>query len=152
MVPKLKMLRIYWNLAHLIFRKSQSRFWCQNLFLSNIYHLLGLNRFLAHSLFETCQSQFWCQNFGPKMKNAQNLLRFDQIDISNMPITILMSKWFLLNIHYLLGPNWSKIKSVQNLWNFDTFSNSITPISILPNIDQLLGPNLFQNQKYSIEI
>ena len=43
LVPKLKMLRNYWNSAYLIFRISQSRFWCQRLFLLNIYHLLGPN-------------------------------------------------------------------------------------------------------------
>ena len=26
--PKLKVLRIYWNLAHSIFQRCQSRFWC----------------------------------------------------------------------------------------------------------------------------
>ena len=43
LAPKLKMLRIYWNLAHLIFRISPSRFWCQRLFLLNIYHLFSPN-------------------------------------------------------------------------------------------------------------
>ena len=43
LVPKLKMLRIYWNLAQMIFRISQSRFRYQRLFLLNIYHLLGPN-------------------------------------------------------------------------------------------------------------
>ena len=32
LTPKLKMLRIYWNLAHVIFRISRSWFWCQKLF------------------------------------------------------------------------------------------------------------------------
>ena len=31
LVPKLKMLRIYWNLVHLIFRIPRSRFWCQKI-------------------------------------------------------------------------------------------------------------------------
>ena len=29
LVPKLKVLRVYWNLAQLTFRTSRSRFWCQ---------------------------------------------------------------------------------------------------------------------------
>ena len=43
LVPKLKMHRIYWNLANVIFRISQSRFWRHRLFLLNIYHLFGPN-------------------------------------------------------------------------------------------------------------
>ena len=43
LVPKSKMLRIYWNLAHLIYGIFQSQIWYQKLFLSNIYHLLGPN-------------------------------------------------------------------------------------------------------------
>ena len=35
LVQKLKMFKIYWNLAHLIFRISLSQFWCQKLFLLN---------------------------------------------------------------------------------------------------------------------
>ena len=41
LAPKLKVLRIWWNLAHWIFQIFQSRFWCQKWFLLNIYHLLG---------------------------------------------------------------------------------------------------------------
>ena len=41
LVPKLKVFRIYWNLAQLIFRVSRSSFWCQKLFLLNTYYLLG---------------------------------------------------------------------------------------------------------------
>ena len=33
----------------------------------------------------------WAQ-IGPKIKNAQNLLKFGLTDISNVPISILMSK------------------------------------------------------------
>ena len=144
------MLRIYWNLAHLIFWISQSRFWCQSYF---------------HQIFITCLAQIGpkirsTQNllkFGtinisnmqilillskilPKMKNAQNLLRFGPINISNMLISILMSKWFLLNIYHLLGPNWSKIKSVQKLFKSDTFNISIMLILIwcLNNFYQIL--------------
>ena len=57
LIPKLKMLRIYWNLTHLIFRISWSLFWCQKWFSLNIYHLLGPN---------------WSN-----IKNVQNLLKLD---------------------------------------------------------------------------
>ena len=43
LVLKLKGIRIYWNLAQLIFQISRSRFWCQKLFLLNTYHLFGPN-------------------------------------------------------------------------------------------------------------
>ena len=36
LVPKLKMLRVYWNLAHLIFQTCWSRFGCQKVFWLNI--------------------------------------------------------------------------------------------------------------------
>ena len=37
LVSKLKMLRIYWNLTHLIFQTCRYRFWCRKRFLLNIY-------------------------------------------------------------------------------------------------------------------
>ena len=40
-----------------------------------------------------------CYPIGSKMKNAQNLLKFVQADISNMPISILMPK--MIYIKYL---------------------------------------------------
>ena len=61
MVPNVKMLRNYWNLTHVIFRISQSRFWCQK-----------------------------SAQIGPKIKSAQNLLKFGTFNISNIPISILM--------------------------------------------------------------
>ena len=59
-------------------------------------------------------------------ENAQNLLKFGQIDISNMPISIFNVK----NIYHLLDPNWFNIESVQNLLKSDTLNISILPISI----------------------
>ena len=61
MVPNLKMLRNYWNLTHVIFRISQSRFWYQK-----------------------------SAQIGPKIKSAQNLMKFGTFNISNIPISILM--------------------------------------------------------------
>ena len=45
-------------------------------------------------MFTTCQAQI-----GPKIKNAQNLLKFDTFEVSDMPISILMSK--IVFIKYL---------------------------------------------------
>ena len=127
MVPKLKMLRIYWNFAHLIFQISRFRFLCQRLFLLNIYHLLGPN---------------WSQN-----EKYSEFIKIWHI-ILNMSISILMSKMlFLSNIYQLLRPNWSQNKKCSefiNVWpswyfkyaglNFDmkidTFDIFIMPISI----------------------
>ena len=111
LVPKLKVLRIYWNLVHSIFRICQSLFWCQKYFFIKYlpiarsqlipkWKTLRIYRNLAELIFQICWSRFWCQ------------------------------KWFLLNIHHLLGLNCSKIQSFQNLLKFDTFNISITPISI----------------------
>ena len=72
MVSKLKMQRIYWKLVHVVFWISKSRFRCQKLLI-------------------TCLTQI-----GPKIKSAQNLLKFGTFDISNMPIPILMSKMTLM--------------------------------------------------------
>ena len=76
MVPKLKMLRINWNLVHVIFRISQSRFRCQK-------------------SLTTCLIQV-----GPKFKSAQNLLKFGTFDILNTQSQFWFQKWFLLNIFY----------------------------------------------------
>ena len=37
------MFKIYWNLANLIFRISQSQFWCQKIISLNTYHFFGPN-------------------------------------------------------------------------------------------------------------
>ena len=79
LAPKWKMLRIYWNLAHLIFQICRYWFWCQKWFLWSIYHLLGSN---------------WFQ-----IKSAQNLLKFGTFDVSNVLISILM--WKIIFMKYL---------------------------------------------------
>ena len=43
LVLKLKMLRIYWNLAHYTFQICQCKLWCRKWFLWNIYQLLCPN-------------------------------------------------------------------------------------------------------------
>ena len=111
LVPKVKVLRIYWNLRHSKFQICQCRFWCQKCcFIKYLpivwpqlvpkWKMLRIYWNSADLLFQTCRSQFWCQG------------------------------WFLLNIYHRLGPNWSKMKGVQNLLKFDTFNISITSISI----------------------
>ena len=69
LVPNLKMLRIYWDLAHSVFQICQSRFWCQKCFF--------------YQIFTNCQAQI-----GPKIKNSQNLLKFSQIDISDFDFKV----------------------------------------------------------------
>ena len=78
LVLKLKMLKIYWNLAYSIFQISRSRFWCLKLFLFNT---------------STCLA--W---IGPKIKSAQNLLEFGTFDISYMSISILAQKMIFYQI------------------------------------------------------
>ena len=101
LLSKFKVHRIYWNLAHLIFQIWQSRFWCQKWFILNIYHLLVpdwyqnrkcsgfieiwyiwyfeyptsilLSKIIFYQIFINCYAQI-----GPKIKNAQNLLKFDK--------------------------------------------------------------------------
>ena len=90
LVPKLIVLRIYWKLAHLMFQIRRSQFSCQKCFF--------------YQIFTNCQAPI-----GPKMKNAQNLLKFGRIDISNMSISILMSKSIFIKYLPLVRP-----KLVQN--------------------------------------
>ena len=94
MVPKLKMLRIYWNLVHVVFWISQSRIRCQKLLI-------------------TCLNQI-----GPKIKSAQNLLKFGTFDILNTSISTLMSK--MIFIKYL-SPARPKLvlksKMLRIYWN-----------------------------------
>ena len=106
MFPKLKTLRIYWNLAQVIFRISQLDFGVKNYF---------------YWILTTCPAQI-----GPKIKSVQNLLKFGTFDISNMAISILMSK--MIFIKYLLP--------VRPELIFDTFdiSNILTSILMSKNI------------------
>ena len=41
LMPRLKVLRVYWNSAHSIFQIYRSWFWCQKWFLLNICQLQG---------------------------------------------------------------------------------------------------------------
>ena len=154
LILKLKMLRIYWNLAHLIFRTSQSWLWCQRLFLLNIYHLLGRNWSQNYKYTEFIEIwHFHYFRYVDLNFNVKNVFLIKHLPIARPQLVprwkmlriywnlaelifqicqsqLWCQKWFLLNIYHLLGPNWSQIKSVQNLLKFDAFSISIIPISI----------------------
>ena len=99
LVPKLKILRIYRNLAHSIFQICQSWFWCQKLFLLNIYHLLGRN---------------WSQN-----EKCLGLIEIWHIWYFEYPdLDFDVKNYFLSNIFQLLGQNWSKNKKMLSIyWN-----------------------------------
>ena len=53
-----------------------------------------MSKIIFYEIFTTCEAQN-----GLKIKNAQNLLKFRICDISNIPISILMSK--IIFIEYL---------------------------------------------------
>ena len=88
LVPKLKALRIYWNLAYSIFQICQPRFWCQKWFFWIIHLLLVSN---------------WSQN-----QKRPELLKFGTFDISNILISFLMSKIIFVKYLLLARPNWSQ--------------------------------------------
>ena len=56
-----------------------------------------------YEIFITCYAQI-----GPKINSTQNLLKFSTFDVSNIPVWILMSKFFSLNTYHLFGPKWSQ--------------------------------------------
>ena len=97
--PKLKMLRIYWNLAHVIFRISWSRFWWKKIFFKYLppvwcklvpkLKVIKIYWNLACSVFPICQSRFWCQKC---------------FFIKYLPIARpqLVPKWKMLKIHWNL--------------------------------------------------
>ena len=94
MLPKLKMLKIYWNLTHSIFEICQSWFSCQKWFLLNIYHLLDPN---------------WSQNW--KCSGFIDIWHIWYFEYPNLDFDI--KNYFLWNIYQLLGSNWKFDKN----WN-----------------------------------
>ena len=100
MVPKFKMIRIYWNLVHVMFRKSLSWFWCQRLFLLNIYHLLGPN---------------WSQNW--KCSEFIEIWHIWYLEYPNLDFDF--KTYFLSNDYQLLDPNWSQKEKCSDLLKFD---------------------------------
>ena len=117
MVPKLKMLRIYWNLAHIMFQVC----WSCQIYFWNIYHLSGPNwsqnwkctgfiKIWHIWYFKYPDLDFDVKNIfinylpivkpqtGSKIKSTQNLLKFSTYNISNVPISILMSKMVFYQI------------------------------------------------------
>ena len=108
LVPKSKLPRIYGKLEQLIFQIS--RFWFQKLLLITTYYT----------------------QIGPKIKSAQNLLKFGTFNISNMPISSLNSKMILMKylppVRPKLVPKW---KMLRIYWSFGTLDISNIPILIL---------------------
>ena len=74
LVPKLKILQIYWNLAHLIFQTSRS--WLKIIFIKYLSPVLA--------------------QIGFKIKSAQKLLKFGTLNVSNMLTSILTSKFIFI--------------------------------------------------------
>ena len=83
LVPKWKVLRIYWNLTHSMLQICQSGFWCQKWFLGSIYQIPG--------------------QINSKIKIA---LRF-RFDTSSIPILLQELIKVSLNNYYMLCQNWS---------------------------------------------
>ena len=97
LAPKLKLLRICWNLVYLIFQVCQFQSKCKKKIIKN-------------KKFTTCQAQM-----SPKIENAHNWFQFCIFDISNIPISILMSKIiFITPVRPRLVP---KLKMLRIHWN-----------------------------------
>ena len=129
LVPKLKMLRIYWNLGHLIFQTSRSRLKIIFIkYLSPVSAQIGLKIKSAQkllkfgtSVFQICWPRFWRKNlfllntyhlFGPKWVPKLKVLRI-YWHLAHLIFQLCRSrfwcqKWFLLNIYHLLGPSFSQ--------------------------------------------
>ena len=90
---KLKMFRIYWNLAHLIFRISWSRFLCQKLFSLNTYHFFGPNWSENQNCSGFNEIWFWWniyQLLGQINAKIKTTLKF-MFHISSIPILTTIS-------------------------------------------------------------
>ena len=85
LVPKQKVLRIYWNLAHSVFQICQSWFWCGKLFLLNIY--------------PNCSQTYKC----PEFIEIWHIWYFKY---TNLDFNVKND--FLSHIYQLLAPNWSQ--------------------------------------------
>ena len=106
LVPKFKMLRVYWNLHIWYFEYPDLDFDVKSFF---------------HSILTTSLAQI-----GPKIKSAQSLLKFGTFDISNILISILMSKIIFIKYLPLLRPKLvPKLKVLRIYWNsiFQIYQN-----------------------------
>ena len=71
---------------------------------------------IFYQIFTNC----WVE-IGLKMKNAQNLMKLGWIDISNMTISILMSKMIFIKYLPPLRPKFSWLRDlIKFLWTFAT--------------------------------
>ena len=104
-----------------------------------------------YQIFTTCSAQI-----GRKTKSAQDLLKFGTFDISNMPISILMSKMIFIKslqpVTPKLTPNW-KCSGFTEIWHMWYFEYRDLDFDVknyfLSNIYQLLLPNWSQTEKCS---
>ena len=109
LVPKLKMLRIYWNLAHLIFKHVDLNLNVKNIFIKYLppvrpklvpkLKMLIIYWNLVHKIFQIYQFRVQCQNWflwntyqlldqiNPKIKIAQKFM----LDILSIPISTTIS-------------------------------------------------------------
>ena len=115
LVPKLKRLRIYWDLAHLIFQECWSLFYCQKWFLWNIYQSLCPNWSKMLTIYGDLA--YLISILRPKLVQKLKvprieieILKFGTFGISNMSISILMLK--IIFMKYLLPV---MLKLVQEL-------------------------------------
>ena len=93
---------------------------------------------------------------GPKIKTAHNLLKFGTFDISNMSISILISKMIFVKYLPPVRPKLvPKLKVPQIYWNWHNWYFTYADLDFnvkndyLSNIYQLLGLNFSQNEKCS---
>ena len=99
-------------MAHVIFQYADLYFNVKN----NFYQIFTI---------------FWVQ-IGPKIKSAQNLLKFGTFDISNMPTLISMSKMIFMKYLPIFKPKLvQKLNSAQNSLKSGTFNISSMPSPIL---------------------
>ena len=137
LVPKFKMLRIYSILANLIFWISQFWFWCQN---------------YSYQIFTACSAQI-----GSKIKITQNLLKFGTFNISNIPISILISKIIFMKYLPPVRPKLvAKLKVPRIYWNLAHLTFQICRCQFQckkwlfsANMCQLIDPHWSQNKKCS---
>ena len=123
--PKRKNAQNFLKIAWVLFQICWSRFWWQKWVLLNYYHHLSQNQkcpkfiktwniwyFKYADLNVNVKNNFYeifitfSTQSVPKIKNAQKLLKFDTLDVSNMRSPFWCQKWFLWKIDPLFDPNW----------------------------------------------
>ena len=116
------MLRIYWNLAW-YFKYTDFDFKVKNKFyeiftpkLAQKLKMLRLYWNLARLIFQICQFRFKCKKtkkylppvkpkLVPRLKMLRIFLKFGTFDVSNIPLSTLMSKIILIKYSYQISIN-----------------------------------------------